>query len=225
MKTLDESIAWRIQFLVGYQNEAYAQRYKALVDRVRVAEQKQFPGRTALTEAVARYYFKLLAIKDEYEVARLHMQSGFLAGIAQQFEGDYTVSFNLAPPLFSRRDPSTGAPKKREFGPLVVPILQVLARLRFVRGTVFDVFGYTAERRTDQALIKQYEANIENALSMLDASEASGHEERLVELASLPELVRGYGHVRARGIEESRKRGAELLAAGLVRMEALEGQS
>ncbi|MEO7851609.1 MAG: DUF6537 domain-containing protein, partial [Rubrivivax sp.] len=213
MKTLEESIAWRVQFLVAYQNPAYAQRYRALVDRVRVAEQRQDPDRTALTEAVGKYYFKLLAIKDEYEVARLHVQSGFLDGIAQQFEGDYKLSFNLAPPLLSKRDPSTGEPKKSEFGPWVLPILRVLAKLRFVRGSVFDVFGYTKERRIEQALIGQYETRIEHALSMLETSEGERHKDLLVELASLPELIRGYGHVRARGIELSRTREAELLNA------------
>ncbi|MEP6826041.1 MAG: DUF6537 domain-containing protein, partial [Ramlibacter sp.] len=213
MESLDESIAWRMRFLVDYQNPGYAQRYRALVDRVRAVEAQQGAHGTPMTEAVAKYYFKLLAIKDEYEVARLHVHSGFLGSVAQQFEGDYKLVFNLAPPIFSQRDPSTGEPKKREFGPWVVPVLRGLAALRFVRGTVFDVFGYTTERRAEKMAIKQYEANIEAALLMLETSGPQPQNDLLVELASLPELVRGYGHVRARGMAQSKAREAELLAA------------
>ena len=208
-----EAIALRRRYLVGYQNEAYAQRYISLVEKVRSAEKSSFPGRTELTQAVAKYYFKLLAIKDEYEVARLHVQSGFLQSIDQQFEGDYRLVFNLAPPLLARRNRTTGEPQKMEFGAWIIPVFKVLARLRGLRRTPLDVFGYTPERRTEQALIGEFESNIAKALEVLQVTRDASHHEAAVALASLPEQIRGYGHVRERGIEASRKREAELLAA------------
>jgi indolepyruvate ferredoxin oxidoreductase len=210
-KSLESAIQTRKAFLTEYQDAAYAQRYLDLVERVRVVEQRAFAGRTALTEAVAKYYFKLLAIKDEYEVARLHTKSGFLESVSQQFEGDYKLVFNLAPPLLSRRDPSTGELKKREFGSWIVPVFHVLAKLRFLRGTAFDVFGYTAERRMERSLITQYEENIDMALSVLEVTKEASHHDCTVALASLPEHIRGYGHVREQHVEQTRKRERELL--------------
>ena len=210
---LGEAIELRRQYLAEYQNEAYAQRYMALVEQVRAVEKSRFPGRTELTRAVAKYYFKLLAIKDEYEVARLHVQSGFLQSIEQQFEGDYKLVFNLAPPLLSKRDPATGEPQKREFGAWVLPLFRLLARLRGLRGTALDIFGYTQERRTERALIGAFESHIAQALQALQSSHDAARYEAAVALASLPEQIRGYGHVRARGIEAARQREAELLAA------------
>lgn len=210
---LAQAIALRRKYLTGYQNDAYAQRYMALVDKVRSAESSSFPGRTELTRAVAKYYFKLLAIKDEYEVARLHVQSDFLKSIDQQFEGDYKLVFNLAPPLLARRDAATGEPRKMEFGAWIVPVFKVLARLRGLRGTAFDPFGYTQERRAERALIGQFEMNVGKALDALQVSRDASHHDAAVALASLPEQIRGYGHVRERGIEAARRREAELLAA------------
>jgi len=209
---LGEAIALRRKYLVEYQNEAYAQGYISLVERVRSAEAASFPGRTDLTRAVAKYYFKLLAIKDEYEVARLHVQSGFLQSIDQQFEGDYKLVFNLAPPLLARRDRATGEPKKMEFGAWIIPVFKVLSKLRVLRGTAFDLFGYTQERRTERALIGEFESNIAKALEALQVNRDAAHHQAAVALASLPEQIRGYGHVRERGIEASRKREADLLA-------------
>ena len=213
VKTLDETIALRSQFLTDYQDAAYAQRYLDLVARVRVVEQQAFAGRSALAEAVAKYYFKLLAIKDEYEVARLHVHSGFLASVAQQFEGDYKLVFNLAPPGLSARDPATGELKKREFGPWIVPVFRVLAKLRGLRGTAWDVFGYSAERRGERALITRYEENISTALAVLERTRDSTHHDAAVSLACLPEQIRGYGHVRAKTLEPTRERENELLEA------------
>ena len=213
VKSLEEAIETRRKFLTDYQDAAYAQRYLDLVARVRAVEQRAFTGRSSLTEAAAKYYFKLLAIKDEYEVARLHVQSGFLASVAQQFEGDYKLVFNLAPPLLSRRDPLTGEPKKREFGAWIVPVFRVLAKLRFLRGTAFDAFGYSAERRTERSLIAQYEQNMSTALAVLDQTRDSAHHDAAVALASLPEQIRGYGHVRARSTQPTRERERELLEA------------
>ncbi|HSV82749.1 MAG TPA: indolepyruvate ferredoxin oxidoreductase family protein [Ramlibacter sp.] len=208
---LDDVIAIRRKFLAGYQDEGYANRYSALVERVRAAERWAFPGRTALAEAAAKYYFKLLAIKDEYEVARLQVESGFLESVANQFEGDYKLVFNLAPPLLSRRDPVTGEPKKGEYGAWIIPVFRVLAKLRRLRGTAFDMFGYTEERRTERALITRYENVIETVLGVLETSHDPLHHDAAVGLASLPEQIRGYGHVRAKSMEPAFQRERELL--------------
>ena len=213
VEDIEQAIALRRKYLADYQDGAYAQRYMALVDRVRSIERSHFPGRSELTRAVAKYYFKLLAIKDEYEVARLHAHGGFLESIGQQFEGDYRLVFNLAPPLLAKRDPSTGEPRKMEFGAWIVPVFKVLARLRVLRGTALDVFGYTQERRTERALIAEYEANIGRALEALHKSGSASPYDTAVALASLPEEIRGYGHVRARAIEAARQREGEMLAA------------
>ncbi|WP_309601154.1 indolepyruvate ferredoxin oxidoreductase family protein, partial [Burkholderia multivorans] len=168
---LDESIETRKRFLAEYQNEAYAERYVELVQRVGSVERRAFPGRRELTGAVAKYYFKLLAIKDEYEVARLHVESGFLDHVEQRFEGDYKLVFNLAPPLLSKRDPSTGELKKSEFGPWIIPVFRVLAKLRVLRGTKLDIFGYTEERRLERSLIKRYVDNIDKALNAIQENQ------------------------------------------------------
>lgn len=209
VKTLDEVIAVRQQFLTEYQNSAYAQRYSALVEQMRNAEQRLGTGRSELTQGVAKYYFKLLAIKDEYEVARLHVESGFLDRVSQQFEGDYKLVFNLAPPLFAKCDPHTGLPKKSEFGPWIVPVFRLLAKLRGLRGTALDVFGYSVERRQERALIQRYEAVIAEVLPLLE--DGGAHYDTLLELVSLPEQIRGYGHVRAKAMALARQRESVLL--------------
>ncbi|MBU9480759.1 indolepyruvate ferredoxin oxidoreductase family protein [Burkholderia multivorans] len=208
---LEESIETRKRFLVEYQNEAFAQRYAELVERVSAVEQCVFPGRRELTSAVAKYYFKLLAIKDEYEVARLHTQTGFLDQVAQKFEGDYKLVFNLAPPLLSKRDPSTGEPKKSEFGPWIIPVFRVLAKLRVLRGTALDIFGYTAERRLERVLIVEYVKNIDKALNALQTNKGQAYYDAAVALATLPEHIRGYGHVREKSLAPVRARERELL--------------
>src|SRR5262249_3333861 len=147
----------RARDLVAYQNEAYARRYRDLVDRVSRAEQQHRPGQTALTEAVARNYYKLLAYKDEYEVARLFSDGSFMDQVRAGFEGDYTLPFHMAPPLLSRIDPGSGRPRKRSFGPVMLRLLGILARLKGLRGTPFDMFGYSAERREERRLIADYE--------------------------------------------------------------------
>jgi len=212
-KNLDETIALRTRFLTDYQDAAYAARYTALVERVRAAEAGRFGQSSALTEAVARYHFKLMAIKDEYEVARLHAHSGFLAKLGQQFEGDYRLVFNLAPPLLSRRDPATGELRKREFGAWVLPLFRVLAKLRTLRGTRFDLFGRSEERRGERAVLARYEQTIERVLSTLQSSADPSHHAAAVALASLPEDIRGYGHVRAKSLVAVQAREQELLAA------------
>ncbi|MGT2455340.1 indolepyruvate ferredoxin oxidoreductase family protein [Cupriavidus basilensis] len=211
--SLHDAIKMRADFLIDYQNKSYARRYTELVRRVRVFEGTKFAGRSGLTEAVAKNYFKLLAIKDEYEVARLHVQSGFLETVSKQFEGNYKLVFNLAPPLLTKSDPATGAPAKKEYGPWIIPLFRVLAKLRFLRGTMFDPFGYTAERRTERSVITRYEDNVKAALSVLEESKASDHYDAAVVLARLPEKIRGFGHVRLKSIEAIRGPEQELLGA------------
>jgi indolepyruvate ferredoxin oxidoreductase len=157
---------------------------------------------------VARYYFKLLAIKDEYEVARLHADPAFRDRIAAMFEGEYKLNFHLAPPLLARTDPTTGRPAKMRFGPWMLTAFGVLAKLRGLRGTAFDVFGRTDERRSERALIGEYEQLVDELLGKLAADNHSA----AVELASIPEQIRGYGHVRSEHLEKALTRQAELLA-------------
>jgi len=205
--TLEEIVAHRAKYLAAYQNDAYAARYRALVERVAAAERERAPGKSGLAEAVARYYAKLLAYKDEYEVARLYAAPEFLDKLKSQFDGEMRLAFNLAPPLFSARDPVTGQLKKREYGAWMLPAFRVLSRLRFLRGTPFDIFGYTAERREERRLIADYEALVGEILGGLgEANHATA-----VQLAQLPETIRGFGHVKERHIAETRGRWQMLL--------------
>ena len=205
--SLDEIISRRAAFLAQYQDDKYAARYVDFVGRVRTAEQSRVPSSTVLTEAVARYLFKLMAYKDEYEVARLHTDTGFVERIARQFEGDYKINMHLAPPLWAKADPVTGEPRKRAYGPWMLSLMGVLAKLKFLRGTALDVFGYNDERRIERALIGEYERTIGGLLEGLDREKLS----LAVEIASIPERIRGYGHVKARHLAEAKAREAELL--------------
>ncbi len=196
----------RVAFLTGYQNAAYGERYRSLVDKVAQAETAVAPGQTGLSEAVARYYFKLLAYKDEYEVARLYTDGSFVRSVAQQFSGNYRLKLHLAPPLLGRRDLDSGEPKKTEFGAWILGAFRLLAPLKVLRGTAFDPFGYTAERRMERGLIGEYEATVKRLLTSLSKSNL----EVAVEIASIPEHIRGYGHVKARHLDEARQKEREL---------------
>ncbi|HLJ64511.1 MAG TPA: DUF6537 domain-containing protein, partial [Stellaceae bacterium] len=208
-KTLEEIVAKRADFLTGYQNAAYANRYRALVERVRKAEAERAPGMSGLAEAAARCYFKLLAYKDEYEVARLYADERFRAALESQFEGDYRLEFHLAPPLVAKRDPDSGLPLKSSYGASMLRVFGLLARFRFLRGSLLDPFGHTAERRRERQLIKDYEALVEEVLAELDHDR-----HRLsVALLSLPEQIRGYGHVKEAHLAKIEKRGTELREA------------
>ena len=207
--SLDEVIERRVRFLTDYQDAAYAQRYASLVAQVRRAEAQATPGITDLTEAVARYYFKLLAIKDEYEVARLYAESDFVERVAAQIEGDFTLRFHMAPPVFNRPDPATGVARKSRFGPWLMKAMRVLAKMRRLRGTALDVFGRTAERKMERALVGDYEAVVAEIVARL----APANHATAVELASVPEHIRGYGHVKARHVAAAKTREAALLAA------------
>ena len=208
-QTLDEIVERRVEFLTGYQDAAYAEKYRMLVERVRQEEQTKGKGLTGLTEAVARYYFKLLAYKDEYEVARLYTEGGFEAKLKAQFDGAYKLKFHLAPPLFSRRDPITGALQKAEYGPWVWYAFRLLAKLRGLRGSAFDLFGYTSERRTERQLIRDYERTIDEVLAALTPDSHA----LAVQIAAIPEEIRGFGHVKERHLAIAKAKEASLLAA------------
>jgi indolepyruvate ferredoxin oxidoreductase len=201
-------IARRVADLTAYQNYRYAQRYERMVRRAREAEAKAAPGHSELTEAVARYYYKLLAYKDEYEVARLYTETDFVKRIDGMFEGDYKVVLNLAPPLWARRDKITGVPRKQEYGPRTLPLLKFLARLKFLRGTPLDPFAYSEDRKLDHALLARYERVLDEVLAKLTAE----NHPVAVELAALPEAIRGYGHIRRRHATHAAEREEELLA-------------
>jgi indolepyruvate ferredoxin oxidoreductase len=207
-RNLDELIARRADFLTGYQDRAYAARYKALVERASAAESKLGVS-TALTESVARYYFKLMACKDEYEVARLYTDPAFARKIEGMFEGGYKLKFHLAPPIFNKPDPRTGEARKSEFGGWMMPAFRILAKLKRLRGTALDIFGYTEERRTERRLVTDYEHTVAELLAHLDRENLK----LAVEIASIPEHIRGFGHVKRRHLEEAKKKESALLAA------------
>ncbi len=213
--SLDETVARRVEYLTAYQDAAYARRYTDFVARVRDAEKAKVPGSTTLTEAVARYYFKLLAVKDEYEVARLYAETDFAARVAAQFEGDYKLTFHLAPPVFNKPDATTGEAKKSVYGPWMMRAFGVLAKLRRFRGTPLDIFGRTAERRMERALPGQYETLVAELLAAL----APHNHSLAVELAQVPEHIRGYGHVKERHLAAAKTKEARA-PRGLPRGEA-----
>ncbi len=205
--SLDETIERRRDWLSAYQDAAYARRYVDLVSQVRQHEARVGAGNTAFSDAVARNYFKLLAYKDEYEVARLFVDPAFRSTLEQNFEGDYRLNFHVTLP-WSRGERPGEEPKKIRFGPWLLPAMQVLARLKFLRGTAFDPFGWMAERRQERQLIADYEATIESLLPNLDRQRLA----TAIEIAALPDLIRGYGPVKQRAIAQFRARHAELLA-------------
>ncbi|WNH54152.1 indolepyruvate ferredoxin oxidoreductase family protein [Stenotrophomonas oahuensis] len=205
-RSLDELIERRVRFLTDYQDAAYAARYRALVDKVRAAEWDK-AGSTALTETVARYYFKLMAYKDEYEVARLYTSGEFQRRLQQQFEGDFEVRFHLAPPLFAKKD-EQGRLIKQEYGPWMMKAFGLLAKLKFLRGGTFDMFGRTEERRGERQLIEDYARTVDELLAGLDDDRVA----LAVEIASIPEHIRGYGHVKEAHLHAAKAREAALLA-------------
>ena len=206
---LDTIVARRVEFLTGYQNENYAARYRALVEKVRNVESTVAgESHTRLSEAVAHYYFKLLAYKDEYEVARLYTDGVFRRKLEEQFSGNYRLRFHLAPPLISRKDPDTGRLQKREFGSWMLGAFHLMAPLRFLRGTIFDPFGYSKERRRERGLIDDYEHTLARVLPDLRPDTL----DLAIELASLPEQIRGFGHVKAESMSSAETRHSELLS-------------
>ncbi|MFM1925736.1 MAG: hypothetical protein RIT44_1542 [Pseudomonadota bacterium] len=195
--TLEDLINDRVRRLTDYQNAAYAARYLAFVQRVQQAEAPL--SKTVLSETVARHLYKLMAYKDEYEVARLHTQSDFLTRIQNSFEGDFKVHYHLAPPLLGKRN-AKGEGIKQKFGPSVLLVFKLLARMKGLRGTALDVLGRTEERRTERALIGEYMQHIENHIENLN-NETHAHALRV---AQVPETIKGFGHVKERNIQAAR---------------------
>jgi indolepyruvate ferredoxin oxidoreductase len=203
-ETLEDLVARRVEFLTAYQNAGYARSYRAFVEKVRVAESPL--GKSSLAEAVARNLFRLMSYKDEYEVARLHAETGFHEKIAALFEGDYKVNYHLAPPLVAKRN-EKGELQKKKYGPGMLTGFRVLARLKGLRGTPLDVFGRTEERRGERALIGEYRASVEQVLAGLDA----GNHALATEIARIPEQIKGFGHVKARNLAAARVQWEDLL--------------
>ncbi|NGZ87602.1 indolepyruvate ferredoxin oxidoreductase family protein [Duganella aceris] len=206
-QTLDDIVARRVELLTAYQDANYAKQYKSFVDQVR-AEEAKLGKTTRLSEAVARYYYKLMAYKDEYEVARLYTDGAFQQKIAGMFEGDIKLKFHLAPPLLAKHD-AQGHLIKQEFGPWMMKAFGVLAKFKGLRGGALDVFGYTAERKMERALIGEYRDTVSSLLPKLTAENLA----QAVAIASIPEDIRGYGHVKERHFKAAKQKEATLLAA------------
>ena len=208
--TLDALVARRERFLADYQDSAYARRYRTLVDRVRDAETAIAgnDGRLTLTDAVARQFARLLAVKDEYEVARLYTDGRFMKSLSEQFERWDALRFHMAPPLLARRG-SDGRPRKIEFGRWLMPAMKLLAAMKRLRGTPFDVFGRTGERRIERELARDYEVLIGDVIAGLGPE---SHATALA-IAQVPERIRGYGHVKLANIATARARWRELTDA------------
>jgi indolepyruvate ferredoxin oxidoreductase len=206
--SLDELIAKRVEFLTGYQNAAYAQSYQAFVQKVRSVDESAGEKSLALTEAVARYLFKLMAYKDEFEVARLHTDAAFHARISAQFEGDFKLHYHLAPPLLAKRN-EKGELQKQQFGPATLTVFKILARLKGLRGTALDIFGKTDERRQERALIIEYRTSIDEILGVmagaLHAARDADRYAMALGIARLPEQIKGFGHVKERNIKLTRQ--------------------
>src|ERR1700761_1624505 len=208
--SIDEIIAHRSLHLAEYQNEKLAEKYRALVKQVRDAALDRGLG-DALPRAVAINYAKLLAYKDEYEVARLFTDGHFEQQLRDQFDGDFKISFSLAPPLLGGEKDPLGRPKKRAFGAWMMPVFKLLARMRGLRGTALDIFGHSADRKLERDLIAGYEKDVATVLGLLSPVT----HDIAVELLSLPDRIRGYGPVKEKAVQDAKVRYAQL-AADLV---------
>jgi indolepyruvate ferredoxin oxidoreductase len=207
-RSFDETVERRIDYLTAYQNAAYGARYRDRVAQVTAAEAAKAPGKCGLAEAVARNLFKLMAYKDEYEVARLYGNGEFLRQVAQEFDGErLRFEFHLAPPLLARRDRRTGQPRKITFGPWLLPAFRLLMRFKFLRGTAFDPFGYGAERRTERKLIADYEATLAELMEKLSPD----NHHLAVAIAAIPEKIRGFGHIKMRHLAAAKADEATLM--------------
>ncbi|HTE78023.1 MAG TPA: indolepyruvate ferredoxin oxidoreductase family protein [Xanthobacteraceae bacterium] len=207
-ESFDEMMERRAKFLPNYQNAAYARQYRVLVDRAKAAEATRAPGKCGFADAVARYLFKLMAYKDEYEVARLYTDGSFEKQVKAEFSGDnLRFEFHLSPPLLARRDKTTGLPRKMSFGPWLLPAFRLLAKMKFLRGTALDPFGYSVERRTERKLIEDYEAMLGEVFANLTPE----NHHLAVGLAAIPEKIRGFGHVKQRHLVTAKAEEAALL--------------
>lgn len=206
LSDLQDIIDYRARHLADYQNAAYAQRYRDVVERVRQREQEVLGADRAedklpLTEAVARALHKLMAYKDEYEVARLFSNGDFLKDLREQFDGDIKLQFHLAPPLLAKKDPDSGLPRKRTLPAWMMPLFGLIAKLRPLRGTRFDLFGYSAERKTERALIGEFLDDLELILNKLDRHNVQA----AVEAVDAVQTIRGFGHIKLAAIEQYRQ--------------------
>lgn len=206
--TLDDIVARRAGLLTAYQNKALAERYAALVEKARRAEAAVKPGSEAFAIAVAKSYAKLLAYKDEYEVARLYTDGAFARKVAEEFQGVTAMRFHLAPPLLARRDEATGHPKKTTFGPWMMTAYRLLAKLKGLRGTTLDVFGYTQERRMERRLIAEYEAVVETLIAGLTAQKL----QLATQIAALPLEMKGFGYIKDANVEKAKAKEKALMA-------------
>ncbi|HUB47610.1 MAG TPA: DUF6537 domain-containing protein, partial [Acetobacteraceae bacterium] len=198
----------RARLLTEYQDAAYAARYRAVVQSVAVTESGRLKGMTGLAESVARTLYRLMAYKDEYEVARLYADPSFRRSLQGQFEGKYRIEFNLAPPLFAKRDPGTGRLVKQTYGPWMLPMFRLLAKLKRLRGTMLDPFGHTAERRMERRLISEYESLVRT----INAGVTPDNHALAIELAGAAERIRGYGHIKQQSVAQVKAEEARLLA-------------
>ncbi len=199
-QTFDQIVGKRIKYLSDYQDAAYADRYRLMVEKFRAVDE-------GLAEAVAKNYHKLLAYKDEYEVARLYTNGEFIEKLKAQFEGNYKLKFNLAPPIMETPDVATGRPKKREFGPWMMTGFRVLAKFKFLRGTKFDIFGYHHDRKVERALIAEYEEAMDLVLAKLNGA----NRDVCLALLNLPDMIRGYGPVKDSNIKKAKGQKQALL--------------
>ncbi|MDO9411759.1 MAG: indolepyruvate ferredoxin oxidoreductase family protein [Pseudolabrys sp.] len=207
-QSFGETVERRVAFLTAYQNARYARRYSAFVDKVVAAESAKAPGQTALSEAVARYLFKLMAYKDEYEVARLYTDTSFVERVKSSFAGDnLRFEFHLAPPLLAKVDKVTGEPKKMSFGPWMLKAFGVLAKFKFLRGTPLDIFGYTEERRIERKLVTDYLNKLEAIMAELSPLNYA----TAVAIASIPEKIRGFGPIKLRTLAAAKAEEKALL--------------
>ncbi|HXP12626.1 MAG TPA: indolepyruvate ferredoxin oxidoreductase family protein, partial [Stellaceae bacterium] len=206
---LNDLVEHRARFLALYQNKAYARSYREFVAEIERASQARLGRPSDLVVAVARNLFKLMAYKDEYEVARLYANGEFMKNLRHQFAGKFRLEFSLAPPLFAKRDPATGHLLKRTYGPWMFQAFRLLARLKFLRGTALDPFGRSAERRAERLLIAQYRDTVRALVPALAPANLAA----AIEIASLPARIRGYGHVKEQAMAAARLRQDELLEA------------
>jgi len=203
--SLEALIDHRSEFLTDYQNSGLAKRYRQLVERVKLKVDKDNLD-PKLIRSVAENYAKLLAYKDEYEVARLYTNGAFEKQLKEQFKGDFEIKLNLAPPIFPGTQPN-GRPKKREFGPWILKSFGLLTKLKSLRGTPLDVFGYHQDRKAERELIKDYENLVNDLVAQVNQS----NQAIILELFSIPKNIRGFGPVKAQSIINARQCEKELL--------------
>jgi indolepyruvate ferredoxin oxidoreductase len=216
-ESVEEMIARRVRDLSAYQNDAYGARFNDLVAQISRAENSVAPGSTALTDAVSRNYYKLLAYKDEYEVARLMTDKAFLASLTDGFTGNFKINFHLAPDIISKIDPVTGRPRKRTFGAWMLPVLGLLAKAKRVRGTWLDPFARHADRKAEVALIGEYESTVATILDTLSPENL----EFAIMLARWPDAVRGFGPVKAAAMRDAETQRNQLAADYLANRQKL----